>query len=94
MATETIDDLQRLCSQYQERDVIVVGVDEWERLSLNIASCQYVAAQADRPAFFWFRDKKIVTPAYMIAETYLWSCANCHWINKSRNACLNCGVAR
>ncbi len=68
MTVFTLSGLSKLCETYRFRDVIVVDADEWASIRNLIPSESVVAATADRPPFFWFRDKKIVTPAWVIAE--------------------------
>lgn len=60
----TLEDLDALVEQWHDRPYILVSAEDWEGLARLIAPRQVVHATDDRPAFFWHRDKRIVTPVY------------------------------
>ena len=63
---EWADYIAVICPGDEETgDVVVLSLDEWEALRRLISSDQVVAATADQPAFFWFRDKRVVTPRHI-----------------------------
>ena len=63
----TLTDLHALVSQYRQKEHIIISDVEWNQVIVFIAPYQIVPATADRPAYFWFLDKRIVTPAYVEA---------------------------
>lgn len=58
----TIEELSQIVDASPDLDEIVISAEAWSDLHRQIVPNNIVPATVERPAIFWFRDKKIVTP--------------------------------
>jgi hypothetical protein len=64
--------LQELADKVDREELlgdIVVSPDQWRELVYQVSPFQIIAATPERPAWFWFRDRRVVTPASKGQET-------------------------